>query len=135
MTTHLRADEALFQVMRLEQAEGPSPRHIRDLRKWLIRPSMGNNFLVGAEADTWDKANDGDFISPRAGTPDKFNSLLTGSILDVYHWAYGHRKEVSNLLASERPWHSAEQTLNNPRLRMPDCRTWGTICGSTTTRK
>lgn len=95
MTAHCCADEALLQVMRLDKAEGPSSRDIRDLRRWLIRPSMGNNFLVGTEALTWDEANNGDFISPRVGTPDKFNSLLTGSILDVYHWAYGHRKEAS----------------------------------------
>jgi len=89
-------------VVRLDQAEGPLSREIQDLRKWLIRPSMGNNFLVGAEALTWDKVNDDDFISPRVGTPDKFNSLLTGSILDAYHWAYGHRKEASRGLVSEQ---------------------------------
>lgn len=87
--------------MRLDQSEGPSSRDIEDLRNWLIRPSMGNNFLVGVEALTWDGVNNSDFISPRVETPDKFNSLLTGSILDAYHWAYGHRKEVSQDLFSK----------------------------------
>lgn len=120
MTAHLCADEALFQVMRLDQAEGPSSRDIQDLRKWLIRPSMGNNFLIGAEALTWDEVNNGDFISPRVGTPDKFNSLLTGSILDAYHWAYGHRKEASQNLSMLIVCRTNADQYQNQDSRMQD---------------
>ncbi|KAI0901642.1 hypothetical protein F4806DRAFT_443956 [Annulohypoxylon nitens] len=86
-------NEALIQVLTISQAKKPKDRDIKELRQWLIRPSMGGNFLVGIEADVWKDEYAEDFISPTSEEIDSFDSFLTGPVLDAYHWLYGHKKK------------------------------------------
>lgn len=80
--------------MTISQAQKPEDRDIEELRQWLIRPSMGDNFLVGIEVDVWKDEYAEDFISPTSAEIDLFDSFLTGPVLDAYHWLYGHKKKV-----------------------------------------
>lgn len=90
----LGVDKALTQYMTINQAPRPSQRDVKDLRSWLGRPSMGNSFLVGIEAQVWDDKNMTDFINPAVKKVDRFSALLTGPVLSGYHWLYGHKKQV-----------------------------------------
>ncbi|KAI2632486.1 hypothetical protein GGS26DRAFT_590921 [Hypomontagnella submonticulosa] len=71
----VRIDEALIQVMAVSQARKPKTQDIKDLGEWLTRPSMGNNFLHGAEATIWEERNHYDLINP-ASKEDRSSSLL-----------------------------------------------------------
>ena len=85
----------MVQVTRIARIQTPAKSDIENLRKWLLRPGMGGNFLVGVESHTWTKAGADDLMSPAVREQDGFNSLLTGQILDAYHRIYGHKKKAS----------------------------------------
>ncbi|KAI1439605.1 hypothetical protein F5Y02DRAFT_425350 [Annulohypoxylon stygium] len=88
-------------ILTISQAQKPKNRDVKEFRKWLIRPSMGSNFLVGIEADVWKDEYAQDFISPTSEEIDSFDSFLTGPILDACHWLYGHEKKGQNLKSQD----------------------------------
>jgi len=67
---------------------------------WLNRPDGGASFLKEIEMNIWTEENVEDFISlaPRKPTNDMFSSILSGALLDLYHRAWGKRKEASTLV-------------------------------------
>jgi len=67
---------------------------------WLNRPDGGGSFLKDIELNIWTEENVEDFMSlvPGSATNDMFSSLLSGALLDLYHRAWGKRKEVSTLV-------------------------------------
>jgi hypothetical protein len=73
----------------------PTNRETAFLRSWLERPDGGEGFLRDREKQTWAEENSNDFISlfPRQLQTDPFTSLLNGFLLDMYHRAWGHRKQ------------------------------------------
>ncbi|KAI1380605.1 hypothetical protein F4677DRAFT_440937 [Hypoxylon crocopeplum] len=88
-------NDALTQIFTIRRMPKPKKRDISGLRNWLSRPGMGENFLVGIEAEIWDEANEDDFINPISKDVDKLNSILKGLILNAYHWLYKHREPDS----------------------------------------
>ncbi|KAL9614980.1 MAG: hypothetical protein Q9204_008795 [Flavoplaca sp. TL-2023a] len=70
------------------------------LRDWLVRPTMGNDFLNDIERSTWEDTNDPDFLTlfPRTTQKDPFTSLMNGALLDVYHRIWGHKRRVRSSL-------------------------------------
>ena len=76
--------------------EAPDSRELEFLRKWLIRPTMGNCFLKDKESTVWDPINSPDLVSlfPRRLHKDMFTTLLNGALLDLYHRLWGHRDKV-----------------------------------------
>lgn len=95
----LSIDLALSQTRELTKAEIPTRREIGFLRSWLVRPSMGNNFLNDREQTIWEIPNTSDLITlfPRHLEKDAFTSLLNGALLDIYHGIWGHRRKVRYL--------------------------------------
>ena len=72
---------------------------------WLIRLDGGGCFFKDVELNICTEENVDDLMSLVPGTPtnDIFSSLLSGVLLDLYHRAWGKRKEVSTLVKPERP--------------------------------
>lgn len=89
-------DAALAQALELSKAEAPSRRELDFLRRWLIRPSMGDDFLTDIERTIWDEAHTSDLVTlfPRVLQRDAFTSLLDGYLLDIYDRIWGHRRKV-----------------------------------------
>ncbi|KAL2221291.1 hypothetical protein M432DRAFT_266076 [Thermoascus aurantiacus ATCC 26904] len=90
-------NSALLHALELIRVSKPTRRELDFLRKWLIRPSMGNDFLTDVERAIWEPSNDPDFITlcPREQQVDVFSSFLHGALLDVYHRILGHRRKQS----------------------------------------
>ena len=78
----------------MDLLNAPQPTQLDFLRKWLIRPAMGNGFLKDREKATWSTRNDRDLVSitrrPLGG--DWLSSFLGGSLLSLYHLAWGYRE-------------------------------------------
>ncbi|KAI9375788.1 hypothetical protein BJX61DRAFT_539519 [Aspergillus egyptiacus] len=89
---------ALSQILELNKIPKPSTRELEFLRRWLIRPSMGDNFLSDLEAKVWGSCNDTDFVtlSSRDTEEDAFTRFLHGTLLDIYHRVYGHRRKSTS---------------------------------------
>ena len=93
------ADSALSQALELSKAERPNQRELDFFRRWLIRPSMGDNFLTDIEQTIWDESNTRDLVTlfPRILQRDYLTSLLDGYLLDIYDRIWGHRRKVCHL--------------------------------------
>jgi hypothetical protein len=76
---------------------GSSSRDNSERVGWLNRPDGAGSFLKELELNIWTKENVEDFMSLDPGKPanDIFSSLLSGALLDLYHRAWGKRKEAS----------------------------------------
>jgi hypothetical protein len=83
----------------VEVLMGPSSRDRNGRVGWLNRPDGGGSFLKDVELNIWTEENVEDFMSlvPRKPANDMFSSLLSGALLDLYHRAWGKRKEASTL--------------------------------------
>lgn len=93
-------DEVLFQVQKSSKIEQPSFRAIDFLRVWLMRGGRGDGFLRTSEADTWGQPGEQgirDFVSlySRSAETDAFTSFLEGTMTNVYHRLWGHKRHVS----------------------------------------
>ncbi|KAI0206579.1 hypothetical protein F4808DRAFT_454500 [Astrocystis sublimbata] len=81
--------------------ELPSP-HVKifgDLREWIVRPTMGFIHIVSKDWRTWEQCDD--LITFEKSTMDRFTSLLTYTIVDIYHSLIGrhiHRARKSTIL-------------------------------------
>ena len=89
-------DAALAQALELSKAEAPSRRELDFLRRWLVRPSMGDSFLKDIEKTIWNEEHDQDLVTlfPRILQRDFFTSLLDGCLLDLYDRIWGRRRAV-----------------------------------------
>ncbi|KAL2011660.1 hypothetical protein VTN00DRAFT_4378 [Thermoascus crustaceus] len=89
---------AVSQAIELNRVAKPTRRELDFLRKWLITPSMGNDFLTDVERTIWEPSNDQDFITllSREQQIDTLSSFMHDTLLDVYHRTLGHRRKQSN---------------------------------------
>lgn len=89
-------DKALEQARRITTLVHPTPQDRKALQKWLIGPSMGNQFLNECEKLIWADENSNDVLTlmPPA-QQDPFGTLLRDKLLRIYHALWGYRKAVS----------------------------------------
>ncbi|MCJ1403440.1 hypothetical protein MMC11_006663 [Xylographa trunciseda] len=89
---------ALFQTLELRTAKLPTSREIGFLRNWLLRPSMGNDFLNDVEHSIWEVSNTPDLVTlfSRELEKDVLTTFLERGLLNLYHRIWGHRQKQSD---------------------------------------
>ncbi len=83
------------KVLRLRQ---PLRKHVQALQEWMLRPSMGNVYLLGADRAVWSEPKMDDLVALEPeGQDDGFTSELTLRLISAYHFFIGRRIHVSIL--------------------------------------
>ncbi|XPS92847.1 hypothetical protein M3J09_002224 [Ascochyta lentis] len=88
-------NQALILASQVQRVVQPTNRELNQLVDWLSRPKGENGFLVGEEAKVWQCEDVSEYVTlfPRELEDDAFTSLLSGRLLDLYHKAFGHRRQ------------------------------------------
>ena len=105
----VQSDTMLTQILQLSSAQHPRDGELDFLQKWLIRPSMGGDFLNDLESTIWNQSNVTEYVTlfPRVLQRDFFTSLLDGVFLDIYHGIWGHRRNVYQHQALQPSHHKS----------------------------
>ena len=91
-----RTDEALERSRRIATFAHPAREDWKALQKWLVGPSMGNQFLNEREKLIWTDENSHDLVTlMNYNHQDPFGMLLRDNLLKWYHALWGYRKAVS----------------------------------------
>lgn len=93
-------DESLRLFAAVAGVGRPAASDVEFLRRWLQRPSIGNNFLTGLESSIWAPENDKDLLCLMAQREesDWFSDFLREKMLSLYHYVFGRRTQVSILI-------------------------------------
>ncbi|KAJ2997271.1 hypothetical protein NUW58_g701 [Xylaria curta] len=67
----------------------PHVKILGDLREWIRRPTMGCIRILGWDWQTWECCDESDLITFENSTMDRFTSLVTYTIVDIYHSLIG----------------------------------------------
>ncbi|KAI0527818.1 hypothetical protein F5B22DRAFT_5248 [Xylaria bambusicola] len=79
----------------------PHVKMLRDLREWIRRPEMGFIHITSKDWETWDYYDVADLVTFENSAMDRFTSLVTYTIIDVYHRLIGrhiHRAREGTVL-------------------------------------
>ncbi|KAJ3566914.1 hypothetical protein NPX13_g6961 [Xylaria arbuscula] len=93
--------EALFFQKEMLALRTPHIKILEDLREWMKRPKMGCICIFSGDWRTWIECNLGDLVTFENSTMDRFTSLVTYTIIDVYHSLIGrhiHKERETNIL-------------------------------------
>ncbi|KAI0184977.1 hypothetical protein EV127DRAFT_515707 [Xylaria flabelliformis] len=67
----------------------PHIKILEDLREWIRRPTMGFIHILSKDWRTWEHCEETDLITFENSMMDRFTSLVTYTIIDVYHSLIG----------------------------------------------
>ncbi len=105
-------DEALLQQTTLASLRPPNPHDLAFIQEWMIRPTMGNFYLLGQDSDIWSNPNISDLIALNARhADDPFTAWVTNKAVHWWHRVAGKYLRVSA--------HFAEENLLLTRSRNP----------------
>ncbi|KAI1360641.1 hypothetical protein F5Y08DRAFT_331433 [Xylaria arbuscula] len=93
--------QALFFQKEILALRTPHIKILEDLREWMQRPKMGCIRIFSWDWRTWGECKLGDLVTFENSTMDRFTSLVTYSIIDVYHSLIGrhiHKEREANIL-------------------------------------
>lgn len=88
-------DAALLQVSQVARLESPRNHDLAFLQDWLKRPTMGNSFLQGREASTWQGRQVKEMVSlmPSKIEADPFSTWLSTGAVNVFDKLWGNRRK------------------------------------------
>ncbi|KAI0479761.1 hypothetical protein F4859DRAFT_529914 [Xylaria cf. heliscus] len=82
----------------------PHPKILGDLREWITRPTMGYIKILSGDFRTWESCDESDLITFENSMMDRFTSLVTYTIIDIYHSLVGrHIHKVREEKATQGP--------------------------------
>ena len=91
-------DEALLQQITLASLRSPNPRDLAFLQEWMIRPTMGNVYLLGRDSDIWSNPDISDLIALNSRhADDHFTAWVTNNAVHWWHRVAGKHLRVSPL--------------------------------------
>lgn len=105
------ADQALLQQSMVAKLDSPSTSDLEFMKTWMKAPSMGKVYLLGSDADVWEKPDRFDLIALRARKcEDSFSLFLSNVFIHWYHRFFGlyirvrhshnHQECIISLLAA-----------------------------------
>ncbi|KAI0117712.1 hypothetical protein GGR51DRAFT_545696 [Nemania sp. FL0031] len=77
--------QALYFHREALALRSPHKKILEDLREWMRRPIMGHIAILSWDWRTWEVHSIEDLITFEDSTMDRFTSLITYSIVDIYH--------------------------------------------------
>ncbi|KAI3320413.1 hypothetical protein HD806DRAFT_506288 [Xylariaceae sp. AK1471] len=100
-----------------------SPHHklLEDLREWMERPTMGNIHILSSDWKTWSKCDSADLFTFENSAMDRFTSLVTYTIVDIYHNLIGryiHKKRSNAILPLSYTDHRHTVTYSHKTIAM-----------------
>ncbi|KAI8626077.1 hypothetical protein F5Y19DRAFT_488566 [Xylariaceae sp. FL1651] len=90
--------KALYFHKEILALRSPHRKLLEDLRQWMQRPTMGNIQILSFDCGTWETCNDFDLLTFENSTMDLFTSLITYTIVDIYHNLIGKHIHSNNIL-------------------------------------
>ncbi|RYC59502.1 hypothetical protein CHU98_g6703 [Xylaria longipes] len=81
--------QALYLYKESLALRTPHMKILGDLREWIRRPKMGFIHILSRDWRTWDYYDETELITFENSTMDRFTSLVTYSIVDIYHSLIG----------------------------------------------
>ena len=106
-------DEALLQQAAVASLQKPNPQDLAFLQQWMVRPSMGNVYLLGQDSDTWSKPDEWDLIALQARyAGDPFTTWVHDSLVHWWHRCLGKYVRVCSTftpLPVSASYHLAHQ--------------------------
>ena len=98
-------DQALKQQTFNFHLQPPHPYDLKVLRKWLRRPGMGEQFLVGTDRHAWDEDKTEDLISlGLQPDDDPLSKWVTDKLMVWVHYIFGRRLNPSALVHYSEDW-------------------------------
>ncbi|KAJ8131005.1 hypothetical protein O1611_g2619 [Lasiodiplodia mahajangana] len=80
-----RYHQALCLHSQVLALRSPHIKILEDLREWIRRPTMGFIHILSDDWKTWHDCDETDLITFENSTMDRFTSLVTYTIVDIYH--------------------------------------------------
>ncbi|TGJ86842.1 hypothetical protein E0Z10_g1880 [Xylaria hypoxylon] len=77
--------QALYFHREVLALRSPHKKMLGDLREWMRRPTLGHVTILSWDWRTWEVYDGDDLITFENSTMDRFTSLVTYTIVDVYH--------------------------------------------------
>ncbi|KAJ8132367.1 hypothetical protein O1611_g1255 [Lasiodiplodia mahajangana] len=77
--------QALYFHREALALRSPHKKILGDLREWMRRPIMGRITILSWDWRTWETCDEKDLITFEDSTMDRFTSLVTYTIIDIYH--------------------------------------------------
>jgi hypothetical protein len=90
-------DQALYFHKEALALRSPHKKILGDLREWMRRPTMGHVQILSWDWRTWEVCDEDDLITFENSTMDRFTSLVTYTIVDMYHNLIGRHIHVRRL--------------------------------------
>lgn len=87
-------DQALYFQKEALALRTPHTKILGDLREWIRRPTMGFIHIMSKDWQTWDYYDVSDLITFENSTMDRFTSLVTYTVVDIYHSLIGRHIHV-----------------------------------------
>lgn len=88
-------DDILLKQANIARLGTPSSYDLDFLRKWLIRPRMGNFPLLGIDRHSYSEQYEKDLVAIRArSAPDFFSRWFTCGLIPKWHSAVGEKFKV-----------------------------------------
>lgn len=84
LTKHHDSDEAVALQATMASFSDPDSYDLADTRSWLVRPTMGNRVLIGADSDVWEHGTDL-FALRKRHTEDPFSRWVIDKLLIWLH--------------------------------------------------
>ncbi|KAI1123865.1 hypothetical protein F5Y10DRAFT_280637 [Nemania abortiva] len=81
--------KALYFHKEAMALRAPHTKILGDLREWMQRPTMGRVSILSWDRRTWDACDEADLITFEDSTMDRFTSMVTYTIVDLYHSLIG----------------------------------------------
>ena len=95
-------DEALLQQTTLASLRSPNPRDLAFLQEWMIRPTMGNVYLLGRDSDIWSIPDISDLIALNSRhADDPFMAWVANKAVHWWHRVAGKHLRVLALTIGE----------------------------------
>lgn len=99
----IRADTALQQQAFNFELQSPHTYDLKVLQKWLKRPKMGEQFLVGLDRNAWDEKDD--LISlGLTSNDDPLAKWVTDKVMVWVHCCIGRRINMNSLVHYSEDW-------------------------------
>ncbi|KAI1123539.1 hypothetical protein F5Y10DRAFT_270028 [Nemania abortiva] len=91
--------QALYYHREVLALRSPHKKILGDLREWMRRPTMGHIAILSWDWRTWETCDKDDLITFEDSTMDRFTSLVTYTIVDVYHHLIGRHIHTHKSIA------------------------------------
>ena len=100
-SVHLTTDQALLFQQEVAKIGSPSPQNLSFLQRWMMRPRMGNVYLLGPEGHIWENSQPSELLAIRPSISDNWFTRFSSTILvRWYHRIIGRFFRVRDVCLS-----------------------------------